>query len=78
LAAKKSHLGRVYLDWAQYPLVDTEKLRENAGYRVQFRDLRFASVETFSRRNPPLAGYVELDPRLNVVDQWMGSAREGR
>jgi inner membrane protein len=74
LAAKKSHLGRVYLDWAQYPLVEAEKLPENAGYRVQFRDLRFASVETFSRRDPPLAGYVELDPRLNVVDQWMGSA----
>ena len=73
LAAKKSHLGRVYLDWAQYPLVESEKLPENAGYRVRFQDLRFASVETLSRRNPPLTGYVELDPRLNVVDQYMGS-----
>jgi inner membrane protein len=78
LAAKKSHLGRVYLDWAQYPLVEAEELPDNAGYRVRFRDLRFASVETYSRPLQPLSGYVELDPRLNVVDQYMGSPRPER
>jgi len=58
--------------------VEAEQLPENAGYRVQFRDLRFASVESYSRRNLPLTGYVELDPRLNVVDQYMGSPPERR
>lgn len=73
LAAKKSRLGRVYLDWAAYPLLESERLEGNAGYRVQFQDLRFASAETFSRRGgPPLAGYVELDPQLRVEDQYMG------
>ena len=73
LAAKKSRLGRVFLDWAAYPLVENERLESNAGYRVQFQDLRFASAETFSRRRgPPLAGYVELDPQLRVEDQYMG------
>jgi len=72
LAAKKSRLGRVYLDWAAYPLVENERLEGNAGYRVQFQDLRFASAETFLRRRGPLAGHVELDPQLRVVDQYMG------
>ena len=73
LAAKQSRLGRFYLDWAGYPLVSTERLPNNAGYRVQFQDLRFASVETFSQRTPaPLRGYVELDPQLHVTDQFMG------
>ena len=33
LAAKKSYLGRVYLDWAQYPITETETLRP-AGRRL--------------------------------------------
>jgi inner membrane protein len=75
LAAKKSRLGRIYLDWAEYPLLEAERLEGNQGYRVQFQDLRFASAETFSRRRgPPLAGNVELDPQLRIEDQFMGQA----
>jgi len=75
LAAKKSRLGQVYLDWAGYPLVEAERLEGNEGYRVQFQDLRFASAETFSRRpGQLLAGHVEIDPQLRVVDQYMGQA----
>jgi len=40
LAAKKSYLGRFYLDWAQYPITEMDKL-ESGGYIVRFRDLRF-------------------------------------
>jgi inner membrane protein len=73
LAAKKSRLGQVYLDWAQYPLVQTERLPENAGYRVQFQDLRFAYALNPTRGSTAvLAGYVELDPQLRVTDQYMG------
>jgi inner membrane protein len=73
LAAKKSRLGRVYLDWARYPLLATERLPGNAGYRVQFQDLRFADALDSSRdSSPPLAGYVELDPQLRVTDEYMG------
>jgi inner membrane protein len=76
LAAKQSRLGRVYLDWAGYPLVTTEKLPGNAGYRVQFRDLRFSRPETFSpRTSVPLTGYVEIDPHLRVIDQYMGAPK---
>jgi inner membrane protein len=73
LAAKKSRLGQVYLDWARYPLVQVERLPGDAGYRVQFQDLRFAYALDSSRsQSPPLAGYVELDPQLHVIDQYMG------
>jgi inner membrane protein len=74
LAAKKSRLGQVYLDWARYPLVQVERLPRNQGYRVQFQDLRFAYAQVVSRDGaaPPLAGYVELDPELRVSDQYMG------
>jgi inner membrane protein len=73
LAAKKSRLGRFYLDWARYPLLATERLPDNAGYRVQFQDLRFAYALNPSRSgSPPLAGYVELDPQLRVTDEYMG------
>src|SRR5208337_5295701 len=47
LAAKKTYLGRVYLSWAQYPLIETEQLESDpvdhtrAAYVVRFRDLRY-------------------------------------
>lgn len=72
LAAKKSRLGRVYLDWASYPLLTVEKL-EGERYQVQFEDLRFDSVEgVVHHQRPPLAGYVVLDPQLRVEEMFMG------
>jgi inner membrane protein len=70
LAAKKSYLGRVYLDWARYPCVETEKL-DSGGYIVRFSDLRF---EYLRRSGPsPLSAGVELDVTLNVVREFMGT-----
>jgi inner membrane protein len=79
LAAKRSRLGRVYLDWAQYPLVETEALPAQAGYRIRFQDLRFASVEGMTRRrSTPLSGSVELNPALRVEDEYMGERPDDR
>jgi inner membrane protein len=73
LAAKKSRLGRVYLDWAQYPFVTVEKL-EGQRYQVQFEDLRFESAEGVAQhRRPTLAGYVVLDPQLRVEEMGTGT-----
>ena len=45
LAAKRSYLGRVYLDWAQYPITETETLNPpDGGYIVNFQDLRFVQT----------------------------------
>jgi inner membrane protein len=72
LAAKKSRLGRVYLDWARYPLVTAEQI-EGGRYQVQLEDLRFESAEGMARRRgPPLAGYVVLDPQLRVEEMFTG------
>lgn len=72
LAAKKSRLGRVYLDWARYPLVTAEQI-EGGRSQVQFEDLRFESAEGLAqRRGPPLAGYVVLDPQLRVEEMYTG------
>jgi inner membrane protein len=72
LAAKKSRLGQVYLDWARYPLVNTEKL-EGGRYQVQFEDLRFESAESIAQHQGPiLAGYVVLDPQLRVEEMFTG------
>jgi len=70
LAAKKSYLGRVYLDWARYPLVETEKL-DSGGYIVRFRDLRFEYPGRRGRN--PLGAGVELDSNRNVVREFVGS-----
>jgi inner membrane protein len=73
LAAKKSYLGRVYLDWAQYPITETETLDSGKGYIVHFKDLRF---EDFSReRRSVLGASVELDDKLNVVGENFGLRR---
>jgi inner membrane protein len=68
LAAKRSYLGRVYLDWAQYPLVTETDLDRK--FVVEFRDLRFDY--------PPLRGRgalsctVELDKSLHIVKEAFG------
>jgi inner membrane protein len=75
LAAKNSHLGRVYLDWAQYPITETEPIESpHPGYIVRFMDLRFSSLPFSSGRKTLSAG-VELDGQLHVVAEIFGSRR---
>ena len=69
LAAKKSYLGRVYLDWAQYPVTETETLAEG-GYIVTFQDLRYVRLTTAltrGRTRRPLSAAVKLDGALRVL-----------
>jgi inner membrane protein len=73
LAAKRSYLGRVYLDWAKFPITETEKTA-NGGYVVHFYDLRFEQAFASSGRRPLSAGVV-LDSNLNVVTEFMGIAQ---
>jgi inner membrane protein len=70
LAAKRSYLGRVYLDWARYPIVETDSL-ESGGYIVHFRDLRFEYPGRRGRN--PLGAGVELNSKLEVIREFMGS-----
>lgn len=70
LAAKKSYLGRVYLDWAKYPITETETLDD--GYLVRFKDLRF----DYGGRDV-LSARVELDRDLHVAWQTFGMRQHG-
>jgi hypothetical protein len=80
LAAKRSYLGRVYLDWAQYPITETETLGQSGqnapeGYIVNFQDLRFVQLPSlFSSEKPrrALGAGVRLDRNLNVVGDVYG------
>lgn len=74
LAAKKSYFGRVYLDWAQYPMTEVEELQPpQSGYVVRFYDLRYAYPD---RARNILGGWVRLDANLNVVAQNFGPYHE--
>jgi inner membrane protein len=72
LAAKKSYLGRVYLDWAQYPITETETLQPpQEGYIVRLQDLRYMRIPSaISRsrgRRRTLGAAIMLDKNLRVV-----------
>lgn len=78
LAAKRSYMGRVFLDWAEYPITETEELSGSpGGYIVRFQDLRFAQGPSLlnrdRRRRGALGAAVELDNKLNVVGDVFGT-----
>ena len=76
LAAKQSYMGRVYLDWAQYPITETEPLQPpQEGYIVHFVDLRYVRVPSSLSRGGgrhALSAAVELDKNLHVVGDIFG------
>jgi len=77
LAAKKSYIGRVFLDWAQYPITETEVLdAPREGYIVHFQDLRYMDVPSAlsrGRRRNVLSQAVELDKNLHIVGDVFGA-----
>jgi inner membrane protein len=70
-AAKRSYIGRVYLDWAKFPVIEVEPNQEG-GYVVRLYDLRFDPPLRLGGRRPLSAGVV-LDHNLNVVNEFMGT-----
>ena len=74
LAAKQSFLGRVYLDWARFPTVETEPT-PTGGHLVRFYDLRFDQPFRAAGRRPLSAGVI-LDRNLKVVTEFMGDVAQ--
>ncbi len=71
LAAKKSYLGRVYLDWAKYPITETEEISQpQPGYKVGFYDLRYRYP---GRATRALSAGVILNRELKVIAEWFGN-----
>lgn len=73
LAAKRSWLGRVYLDWSQFPLVTDGGPDQDGVSTVSFRDLRFMyDVSVFrGRTSPPLTGTASVNQQRQIVEMEM-------
>jgi inner membrane protein len=72
LAAKRSWLGQIYLDWSQFPVV-SETGNEDGLTTVTFRDLRFFYDTPFfaGREKTPLSGAVYINADRRVVRMEM-------
>jgi inner membrane protein len=81
-AAKRSWLGRVYLDWSQFPLVEDigpgspPDLPQDASQhfeQVNFHDMRFGYTDWFGahERRRPLSGSVFVAPNGQIEATYM-------
>jgi inner membrane protein len=91
LAAKRSYLGHIYLDWSSWPLVTDIGAQPAPGseaipnlptplpnwHTVEFRDLRFFAPAGLPGvvKAPPLSGAVYIGPG-NEVEAMVLSGRE--
>jgi inner membrane protein len=80
LAAQRSQLGRVYMDWSPMPFVEATKADSElvadggagtAATVVTLRDPRFLGGRLQQTGRQPLTGTVELDAANHVVRQTM-------
>lgn len=73
LVAKRTWLGEIYLDWAQYPLVTETAADPDGLTTVTFRDLRFMydAPGLPGRDKTPLSGTVYIDVDRRVVRMEM-------
>ena len=82
LAAKNSYLGRVYFDWAQYPITETERLESpQEGYIVRLQDLRYMQMPSLigrDRGGRTLGAAIQLDKNLHVVGDVYGNGNDQR
>jgi inner membrane protein len=66
-AARNTALGRAYIEWARFPLLESETLTQPApGYLVHFSDVRFLYPD---ERRRPLQAYVLLDQNFHAQEQ---------
>jgi len=73
LAAKRSWLGHVYLDWSQFPVVTDSGPDPDGISEVSFRDLRFLydTLGMHGREASPLTGTAFVDGNRQVVRMVM-------
>lgn len=87
LAAKRSWLGRVYLDWSKFPVVEDKGALPAPGnkidppdpnwHTVEFRDLRFGySVFSPRRSDSVLSGWVYVGPQQEIEGMFMSGTEQ--
>ena len=87
LAAKRTYLGRIYLDWSQYPILSEAPSFTDANHpltpsliTVTFSDARFLYDVSIlhGRTHPPLSGSVTLDMAAPEGDRVIETEMDGR
>jgi len=74
LAAKSSSLGRAYMDWARFPITETEALESGRrGYVVRFKDMRFEFTGSRVRYSP--FAMVRLNQDFSFADMTFGDSQ---
>jgi len=72
LVAKRSWLGRIYLDWSQFPIVNDTGAAPSGLTTVTFRDLRFLySTPLLGSDRTPLSGSVIVNDDRRVDSMEM-------
>jgi inner membrane protein len=82
-AAKQSYLGRVYLDWSQFPLTTDignapapgAPPPQSGWHTVHFQDLRFDLIPGSEHRDV-LAGWVYIGPGNQVEAMYMNGREQ--
>jgi inner membrane protein len=73
IAAKQTYLGKVFLDWARYPSLESETRDDPRRYTIRFLDMRFrypgGSQSVLSPR-------VDLDQTLHPIAFWWGQRKD--
>ncbi|MFP5230126.1 MAG: hypothetical protein ACLGXA_21110 [Acidobacteriota bacterium] len=83
-AAKQSYLGRVYLDWGKWPIVQDQGDVQAPGaeppqpgwHAVEFQDLRFGYQSLGSRQRTPLSGWVVVGPGNEIEGMYMSGKEQ--
>jgi inner membrane protein len=83
LAAKRTYLGRIYLDWSSYPILSESPDNTDPNHpltQVTFADVRFLYNTTFlsNREHPPLTGTVLLDMQAPEGSRVIETKMDGR
>jgi inner membrane protein len=87
LAAKRSWLGRAYLDWSKFPIVEDKGPFAPPGYQVdppqqnwhtvEFHDLRFGyPILSFNGSDAVLAGWVYIGPQQEIEGMFMSGKEQ--
>jgi inner membrane protein len=87
LAAKRSWLGKVYLDWSTWPIVEDKGSITPPGYKVdppdpgwhtvEFRDLRFGyPILSLKPSDAALSGWVYVGPQQEIEGLFMSGTEQ--
>jgi len=83
LVAKRSYLGRIYLDWSMYPVLTETPDTSDPNHplsRITFADARFMYSTSLmnGREHPPLSGSVLLDMQEPEGSRVLETKFDGR